>query len=86
MPIYEYECLTCGLRFERLVRPTTKSTDTATSCPSCLGGTIKQLVSLFAVNCEGTRHKNLEHGRHLAKKDQLEKRHADIEEAQHHHD
>ena len=86
MPIYEYECRTCQLRFERLVRPTATSPDTKTFCPQCHGENVQQLVSLFALSSDGTRQKNLQHGRKLAQKDQTEKRHAEIEEMHHHHD
>ena len=86
MPIYEYECRTCQLRFERLARPTATCPDTKTFCPKCHGENVQQLVSLFALSSDGTRQKNLQHGRKLAQKDQTEKQRADIEETQHHHD
>ena len=84
MPIYEYECRTCQLRFERLARPTATCPDTKTFCPECHGENVRQLVSLFALSSDGTRQKNLQHGRKLAQKDQTEKRHAEIEEMRHH--
>ena len=34
MPIYEYECEQCGVRFERLQR---MSDDALTECPECCG-------------------------------------------------
>jgi putative FmdB family regulatory protein len=34
MPIYEYECDACGIRFERLQRITE---DSLTACPECTG-------------------------------------------------
>ena len=84
MPIYEYECRTCQLRFERLARPTATCPDTTTLCPKCHGENVQQLVSLFALSSDGTRQKNLQHGRKLAQKDQIEKKHAEMEEMQHH--
>src|SRR6267142_1998832 len=46
MPIYEYECRTCQLRFERLARPTATCPDTKALCPKCHGEDVQQLVSL----------------------------------------
>ncbi|MCA1583344.1 MAG: zinc ribbon domain-containing protein [Acidobacteria bacterium] len=50
MPLFEYHCRTCGREFEALVR----GTDTPT-CPSCAGTDLERLVSLFAVDSDGTR-------------------------------
>jgi len=55
MPIYEYECLQCGHRFEYLVR----SSSPAAECPSCRQKDLEQLVSLCAVSSETSRHANL---------------------------
>lgn len=41
MPVYEYECGKCGLRFERRQAMTDIS---LTECPEC-GGTVRLLVS-----------------------------------------
>ncbi len=45
MPIYEYCCPKCGLKFE-LLRPMSKSNDDA-PCPTCKNGA-KRAVSMFA--------------------------------------
>jgi putative FmdB family regulatory protein len=44
MPLYEYRCLTCGERFERLM----KWEAPPPPCPAC-GGTTKKLPSIFGV-------------------------------------
>jgi len=54
MPIYEYECLQCGHRFEYLVLPSSP----AAACPSCRKQDLKQLISLSAVSSETTRDAN----------------------------
>jgi putative FmdB family regulatory protein len=51
MPIYEYECLHCGHRFEVLVL----SSSPAPECPSCQQKNLKQLISLCAMSSETTR-------------------------------
>ncbi|MDD4939323.1 MAG: zinc ribbon domain-containing protein [Candidatus Omnitrophica bacterium] len=44
MPIYEYNCLKCNLRFEYLVRSSSREI----ACPHCQSGQLKRLVSAFA--------------------------------------
>jgi putative FmdB family regulatory protein len=50
MPMYEYECLSCGKRTERLQR-----FDDAplSACPAC-GGEVKKLISAPAVQFKGS--------------------------------
>lgn len=50
MPIFEYRCRGCEHLFEALVR----ASDTP-ACPSCQGGDLERLISLFAVDSDGTR-------------------------------
>lgn len=45
MPIYEYVCSSCDVRFEKLVRRWGDSV----SCPSCQGGAVEKQLSSFAV-------------------------------------
>ncbi len=45
MPIYEYICCSCGLKFE-LLRPFSKANEEV-SCPHCHGGAERRL-SIFA--------------------------------------
>lgn len=44
MPIYEYECLSCGCEFE--VRRSIADARSLMSCTSC-GGNAKRLISTF---------------------------------------
>jgi putative FmdB family regulatory protein len=41
MPIYEYECSTCGHRFEKMVRIGA----TAPPCPQCSASEVRKLIS-----------------------------------------
>ena len=50
MPIYEYRCSACRHQFELLVRRST-----IPACPSCQSEEPERLVSLPAVQSEGTR-------------------------------
>jgi putative FmdB family regulatory protein len=84
MPIYEYACRGCGHRFERLVRRSSDPVEQRVTCPSCQSDDLEQLLSLFAVSSEGTKERNLQHGRKLAQKDQVEQRHAQLDEIKHH--
>lgn len=51
MPIYEYACLSCGDRFEQLVREAT----TVPRCPKCTSSELERLVSLPRVRSDSTR-------------------------------
>ena len=55
MPVYEYECLQCGHRFDYLVLRTSP----AAECPGCGKKELKQLISLCAMSSEGSREANL---------------------------
>jgi putative FmdB family regulatory protein len=46
LPIYEFECLDCGLEFEKLVRKSGSEPEVA--CPECGGRNVEQQVSAFA--------------------------------------
>jgi putative FmdB family regulatory protein len=84
MPIYEYECGTCGQRFEQFVRPSTPSTDIRV-CSACQSQNLVRLSSLFAVNSKATKQLHLKQARKLAQKEQRDKKHAETEEMMHHH-
>jgi putative FmdB family regulatory protein len=54
MPVYEYECKTCGARFEKLVRTMTSSAEPA-KCPECGSDNTARALSVFAaVSSEGS--------------------------------
>jgi putative FmdB family regulatory protein len=50
MPLYEYECLVCGHRFERIQR---FSDPPASRCPAC-GGSVRRLLGVPALQFKGS--------------------------------
>jgi putative FmdB family regulatory protein len=50
MPLYEYDCRTCSVHFETLVR----GTETP-ECPACHGTDLERALSTFAVNAASPR-------------------------------
>jgi putative FmdB family regulatory protein len=50
MPIYEYQCEECGVRFERLQ---SMSAPTETTCPEC-GGRVHRVISSVGVIFKGS--------------------------------
>jgi putative FmdB family regulatory protein len=48
MPIYEYECRSCGERFEELVGPHVGVPSEAVRCTSCGAKAVERLVSPYA--------------------------------------
>lgn len=46
MPIYEYECMKCGQKFE--LRRSRADSDRDTQCPRCGAGDSKRVFSVFA--------------------------------------
>ena len=53
MPIFDYQCRSCGHQFELVVLKST-----VIACPSCDGRDVEQLLSGFAVSSEGSRQAN----------------------------
>ena len=51
MPLYEYQCSACGVRFERIQR---FSDPLVEVCPSCGKGPVNKLLSASAVHFKGT--------------------------------
>ena len=51
MPLYEYQCLDCGHRFEQLQK---FSDPPASTCPACGKHKVSQLLSAPAVQFKGT--------------------------------
>ncbi|GMU43988.1 MAG: zinc ribbon domain-containing protein [Xanthomonadales bacterium] len=51
MPIYEFECLACGHRFERLQK---LSAADPTDCPSCREAKVKRAVTAAAFRLKGS--------------------------------
>lgn len=50
MPIYEFECLACGHRFERLQK---LSAADPTDCPSCREAKVKRAITAAAFRLKG---------------------------------
>ena len=48
MPIYEYECIDCGERFEKFIRNVEKPPEI--TCPSCESLDVQRLISRVAVH------------------------------------
>ncbi len=51
MPIYEFECLECGVQFEKLVRKAGATGEV--SCPMCESRKIEEKLSAFASVSKG---------------------------------
>ena len=51
VPIYEYECTSCGKSFKKLVR--TMSGSPSVACPECGSAKTARALSVFAVGAEG---------------------------------
>ena len=47
MPIFEYECTSCGKRFDKLVRSSAAATDI--ECPECHSREVRKQMSLFGM-------------------------------------
>ena len=50
MPLYEYTCSSCALRFEKLVRAST-----VPACPTCNTEDVQRVISGFAVGRGNSR-------------------------------
>ena len=74
MPIYEYECRSCRHQFEALVR-----SGNIPSCPHCNSTELERLVSLFAVDSDGSRKLAINAARRRHAKMSQEKAQADYE-------
>jgi putative FmdB family regulatory protein len=66
MPLYDFECVECGERFEALVLPN----GTEPACPACESRSLTQLLSMFSVSSQATRQANLNSARRQNKKAQ----------------
>ena len=52
MPIYEYRCLECGEKFEKLVRFSASTSEV--ECPECGGQKVGKLFSAFSTRTSST--------------------------------
>jgi putative FmdB family regulatory protein len=53
MPIYEYRCLECGEKFEKLVR-SMNNPEIELKCPECGGQKVEKLLSSFGYHISGS--------------------------------
>lgn len=53
VPLYEYTCLDCDVRFEKLLL----SRDMRVECPSCLSARVEKLMSVFGFRSSGGHEK-----------------------------
>lgn len=53
MPIYEYQCQTCGAQFEKFFRSLARVTDKVT-CPDCNSPDVERLMSAPAIHAGGS--------------------------------
>jgi putative FmdB family regulatory protein len=51
MPVYEYQCVECGERFELFLRSATQKA--TLTCPKCGSPEVKKALSLFGVGGVG---------------------------------
>jgi putative FmdB family regulatory protein len=51
MPMYEYGCLACDSRFDRLRRM--DQDDSGVTCPRCGGAQVQRQMSVFAAHSRG---------------------------------
>lgn len=53
MPIYEYQCKSCGAKFDKLIR--SMGSPESVECPSCHSSQTARALSVFAVGAEGAK-------------------------------
>lgn len=80
MPIFEYRCQSCRHEFEALVRG-----GQTPACPACTSPALERLVSLFAVDSDGTRQANRDRSMPKSVARQRDKDVADTELFDRHH-
>lgn len=84
MPIFEYECRSCGRTFEHLVLP--RGDLYVVACRFCGSQEVQQLISAFSVSSDGTRKLHLDKARERLRKEQRDKERAEMEVILHHDD
>jgi putative FmdB family regulatory protein len=80
MPMYEYDCLKCGERFEVLVR----GAQTPIACTACGHDQVERVVSSFAVNSEALRQANVNSARKRNLSLEREKKRTEIDDPHRH--
>ena len=70
MPIFDFKCRSCSTQFEALVLRK------APKCPKCASEELEKLISLPAVQTEGTRQRVMANAKKAEKAVGVEKGHA----------
>lgn len=87
MPIYEFECHSCGTHFEQLVLPwiaESMKNGQSPECPKCHATDVARLVSECAISSEQTRQSNAQKAKKANEKGFREKQDADNKERMEH--
>lgn len=71
MPLFDFQCKSCGHEFEGLVRG-----QVTPPCPHCAGHDLERLPSLPAVRSESTKAKAMRAARQRDQKQGAEREHA----------
>jgi len=92
MPIYEYECHSCGAHFEQLVLPwiaESVKNGQSPECPKCHATDVARLISECGISSEESRQASLQKARKANQKVVHEKQDAEykamLEHANEHH-
>lgn len=87
MPIYEFQCHSCGTQFETLVLPWIAESvekGSAPECPKCHATDVGRMISECGISSEGTRQASLDKARNRYRSVQREKDDAEFKEMIHH--
>jgi putative FmdB family regulatory protein len=71
MPLFDFQCKSCGHEFEALVRGQSKPV-----CPQCTSADLERLPSLPAIKSESTKAKAMRAARQRDQKQGAEREHA----------
>jgi putative FmdB family regulatory protein len=81
MPLFDFQCKSCGHEFEALVRGQAKP-----ACPRCASHDLERLLSLPAVRSETTKDKAMRAARQRDQKQGAEREHAQRQYEANHED
>jgi putative FmdB family regulatory protein len=61
MPLFEYSCEKCVIKFEKIA---SSATEKDVVCPKCGSHSVQKLISRFAVAGQGDQRESTQHGCH----------------------